>query len=151
MSAHHPPATHPVHDTSDEAARPGEDHLSITTYLVIWAALLVLLVVTVAVAYVDVGPLNIVIALAVAIVKAVLVVWFFMHVKFASRLTKIFVSASVLWLAILFALTFADYITRPWLPVSRGWNETFSTPEMGQGAYEADEGPRGDERDPASP
>jgi cytochrome c oxidase subunit IV len=97
-------------------------HVSLSTYLVVFAALMVLLVVTVAVAfYVHAGDLNLIIALVIATVKAALVVLFFMHVKYASRLTKIFVCAAFLWLAILFALTFADYLTRDWLPVSRGW------------------------------
>jgi cytochrome c oxidase subunit IV len=70
---------------------------------------------------VNLGNANILIALSIAIVKAVLVVLYFMHVKYASRLTKIFVSAAFLWLALLFALTFGDYLTRPYLPMSRGW------------------------------
>ena len=97
-------------------------HVSLTTYLVVFAALMVLLIVTVAVAlYLHAGDLNLIIALVIATIKAALVVLFFMHVKYASRLTKIFVSAAFLWLAILFALTFADYITRGWQPNSRGW------------------------------
>ena len=97
-------------------------HVSLSTYLVVFAALMVLLIVTVAVAFfVHAGDLNLIIALVIATVKAALVVLFFMHVKYASRLTKIFVCAAFLWLAILFAFTFADYLTRSWLPVSRGW------------------------------
>src|SRR5829696_2883905 len=88
-------------------------HVSLTTYLVVFAALMVLLIVTVAVAfYVHAGNLNLMIALVIATIKAALVVLFFMHVKYASRLTKIFVSAAFLWLAILFAITFSDYFTR---------------------------------------
>ena len=97
-------------------------HVSLATYLVVFAALMVLLVVTVAVAfYVHAGDLNLIIALVIATIKAALVVLYFMHVKYASRLTKIFVTAALLWLAILFALTFADYVTRHWQPNSRGW------------------------------
>ena len=97
-------------------------HISVGTYLVIFAALMVLLVLTVGAAFwFNLGRLNILLALAIATVKAALVVLFFMHVLYASRLTKIFVSAAFLWLAILFAFTFSDYLTRGWLPVSRGW------------------------------
>ena len=97
-------------------------HVSLATYLVIFAILMILLVLTVGAAFwFNLGGANILVALFIAIVKAALVVLYFMHVKYASRLTKIFVSAAFLWLAILFALTFADYLTRPYLPMSRGW------------------------------
>ena len=110
-------------------------HVSLATYLVIFAALMVLLVVTVAAAfYVNLGAANILVALLIALVKAALVVLFFMHVKYASRLTKIFVSAAFLWLAILVAITFSDYFTRGWSPVSRGWVEK----ETGRPAQAAD-------------
>ena len=99
-------------------------HISVGTYLVIFAALMVLLVLTVGAAFwFNLGRYNIILALAIALVKAALVVLFFMHVMYASRLTKIFVSAAFLWLIILFALTFGDYATRGWSPVSRGWLE----------------------------
>ena len=98
------------------------EHVSLATYLVVFAALMVLLIVTVAVAfYLHAGDLNLIIALAIATIKASLVVLYFMHVKYASRLTKIFVCAAFLWLIILFGFTFADYLTRNWLPQSRGW------------------------------
>ena len=110
-------------------------HVSLATYLVIFAALMVLLVVTVVAAfYIDLGPANILVALVIALIKATLVVLFFMHVKYASRLTKIFVSAAFLWLAILFAITFSDYFTRGWSPVSRGWVDK----ETGRPAQAAD-------------
>jgi cytochrome c oxidase subunit 4 len=99
-------------------------HVSLATYLVVFAALMVLLIITVAVAFfVHAGDLNLIIALVIATIKAALVVLYFMHVKYASRLTKIFVCAAFLWLAILFALTFADYLSRGWQPNSRGWVE----------------------------
>ena len=105
------------------------EHVSLATYLVVFAALMVLLVITVAVAfYVHAGNLNLLIALVIATIKAALVVLYFMHVKYASRLTKIFVSAAFLWLIILFGLTFADYLTRSWLPVSRGWVDRDTQP-----------------------
>jgi cytochrome c oxidase subunit 4 len=104
-------------------------HVSLATYLIVFAALMVLLVVTALVAfYVHAGDLNLIIALVIATIKAALVVLYFMHVKYASRLTKVFVCAAFLWLAILFALTFADYVTRDWLPNSRGWTDQAGGP-----------------------
>ena len=58
------------------------------------------------------GPLNTIAALAIAVFKATLVVLFFMHVKYSTRLTWAVVVGSVFWLGILLALTLADYLTR---------------------------------------
>ena len=124
MAQHHaPPADYHPEGTPDiPEEHSATHHVSLGMYLAIFAALMVLLVVTVLAAfYIDVGNLNILVALLIAIVKAALVVLFFMHVKYASRLTKVFVTAAFLWLGILFVLTFSDYLTRGWLPVSRGW------------------------------
>jgi cytochrome c oxidase subunit 4 len=86
-----------------------------SVYIFVFTALMVLTAATVAVAYVDLGRLNVGVALAVAIVKATLVVLFFMHVKYSSRLVQLVVVASVVWLVILFGITLSDYITRGWL------------------------------------
>jgi cytochrome c oxidase subunit IV len=86
------------------------------TYYKVFAALMALLVATVVAAYIPWGSrIAIVIAMAVAIVKATLVVLYFMHVKGSSGLTKVFVVAGLAWLAILMGITLADYHTRRWL------------------------------------
>jgi cytochrome c oxidase subunit 4 len=90
-----------------------EHIVSKTIYFLIFGALLVLTVVTYLVALVDLGALNVVVALAVAVTKAVLVVLYFMHVRYSNRLTKIVVIAGFFWLAILVVLTLSDYFTRP--------------------------------------
>ena len=91
-----------------------QDHFvePIRTYAIIFALLLVFMVMTIAVWFVDLGGFGTVIAMAIAITKAVLVVLFFMHVRHASRLTWIFSGAAFVWLMILFAFTFNDYWTR---------------------------------------
>lgn len=95
-----------------------EHHIiPIRTYLLIFAALFVLLILTVAVAFIDVGPLNIVIALTIATAKALLILLYFMHVRYSNRLTWVFASAAFFWLIILLGLTMTDYISRPWLAV----------------------------------
>jgi cytochrome c oxidase subunit IV len=86
----------------------------VKTYLLTFAALVVLLGATVGVAYIDLGPLNPLLALLIASIKALLVVLFFMHVRGSSPLTKLFVVMGLLWLVILFGLTLADYLTRLW-------------------------------------
>ena len=81
-------------------------------YYRIWLALLALLVLTWGLAQINLGPLNIVAMLLIAIGKTVLVVLFFMHVKYTSRLTWVFVAAGFIWLAIMIDLTLSDYLTR---------------------------------------
>jgi cytochrome c oxidase subunit 4 len=81
-------------------------------YVGIFLALMVLTVATVAVAYQDLGVLNDVVALAIAMTKALLVVLFFMHVKYSTRLTALTAIAGLVWLAILISLTLNDYLTR---------------------------------------
>ena len=84
------------------------------TYYSIYVILLVCTYLTWQIAFFDLGPLNTVAALAIAVFKAVLVVLFFMHVKYSTRLTWVVVIGGVFWLGILLALTLSDYATRPW-------------------------------------
>jgi len=86
--------------------------ISDTTYLIVLLALLVLTVVTYLVARVDLGKLNVVIALAIAGVKVSLVALYFMHARYSSRLTRVVIGAGLAWLAILLTLTLTDYATR---------------------------------------
>jgi cytochrome c oxidase subunit IV len=91
-------------------------HVSpLSTYLSIFAALMVLSAITVGAAFVDLGSLNPIVALAIAGLKATLVILYFMHVKYSSRLTKLTVVLSMFFVAILFAETLMDYATRGWL------------------------------------
>ena len=64
------------------------------------------------------GPLNAIIALTIAVVKATLVILYFMHVRYSSRLIGLIIAAALFWMAILFALTISDYSTRGWLPLN---------------------------------
>ena len=84
------------------------------TYFAIFAILLVCTYLTWQVAYFDLGPLNTVVALGIAVFKAVLVVLFFMHVRHGTRLTWVVVLSGVFWLAILLLVTMSDYLTRGW-------------------------------------
>ena len=84
-------------------------------YLAIFGGLMALTLITVAVAFIDLGNLNVLVAMAVAVIKATLVVLFFMHVKYASRITKLVVISSLVWLGFLFFITLSDYLTRGWL------------------------------------
>jgi len=90
------------------------------TYILIFMSLMVLTAVTVAVAFVDMGQMNIVVAITIAVVKALLVFLYFMHVRYSGYLTWIFLGAGVFWLLILIGLTLTDYLTRHLFNVS-GW------------------------------
>ena len=85
---------------------------SIKTYALVFAGLIVLTVVTTAVAFVDLGPFSVVVALIIAVCKMLLVALFFMHIRHSSKLTKLVVVGGLLWLAILLALTMTDIATR---------------------------------------
>jgi cytochrome c oxidase subunit 4 len=82
------------------------------SYYFIFAALIVLLVLTISMAYIDLGPFNIFVAITIAIIKAVLVILYFMHVRYNNRVTWVFVSAGFFWLLIMFTLTMSDIVTR---------------------------------------
>jgi cytochrome c oxidase subunit 4 len=86
-----------------------------STYYVVFLLLMAGTAMTVAIAFVDLGPLNAVAALTIASAKATLVVLYFMHVRYSTRLTWVVVAGSVFWLGILVVLTMSDYLTRAWL------------------------------------
>jgi cytochrome c oxidase subunit 4 len=87
----------------------------IRVYLLVYVALLVLLVATVAVAYVDLGPWSVVVALTIAMIKALLVLLYFMHVRTSNRLVWVFAVAGFVWLSILLVGVLQDYLSRPWV------------------------------------
>jgi cytochrome c oxidase subunit 4 len=95
--------------------------LPVRTYVLIWLILIVATGTTLGVAYIDLGPWNIVVALAIAFTKMSLVVLFFMHVKQQTNLTKIFVVAGFLFLGILIFMAMTDYGTRSWMDSSTVW------------------------------
>jgi cytochrome c oxidase subunit 4 len=86
-------------------------------YIAIFLALMVGTALTLLAAFYDFpGPLNAVVALTIAVVKATLVVLYFMHVRYSGRLVWLVIVAALLWLVIMFAITFSDYWTRAWQP-----------------------------------
>ena len=83
-----------------------------STYYAIFAALMVLTAVTISVAFVPLGAFNFPVAIGIAITKATLVILFFMHAKYSSRLTKLFVGTAFFFLFILLGLSLTDYLSR---------------------------------------
>ena len=95
-----------------------EHIVTLRIYVTIFLALLVGTTLTVWAGLHDFpGKLNVIIALTIAVIKATLVVLYFMHVRYSSRLIWVVFTSALFWLAILFAFTFSDYWTRGWLPV----------------------------------
>ena len=83
-----------------------------STYYAIFGALMVLTAVTVGVAFVNLGSFNFPVAIGIAILKATLVILFFMHAKYSSTLTKMFVGTAFFFLFILLTLSLTDYLSR---------------------------------------
>ena len=83
-------------------------------YYTIFAVLMFCTYLTVQIAFFDLGRLNAIAALAIAAFKATIVILFFMHVKYSTRLTWAVVLGSIFWFGILVALTLGDYLTRSW-------------------------------------
>jgi cytochrome c oxidase subunit 4 len=87
----------------------------VRNYVFVFLALIVLTVTTVLVSKLELGEFNFVVAMTIAVIKASLVVWFFMHVNRSSSLTRLFVFAGLFWMAILLVFLLSDYISRGWV------------------------------------
>jgi cytochrome c oxidase subunit IV len=85
-------------------------------YFGIFGILMVGTALTVLVAFYDLGPLNNVVMLTIACVKALFVILYFMHVRWSSRLTMVIVASGFFWLLIMFSFTMTDYLSRGWVP-----------------------------------
>jgi cytochrome c oxidase subunit 4 len=87
-------------------------------YLGVFGILMIGTLLTVVVAFYDLGALNNVVMLTIACVKALFVVLYFMHVRWGTRLTWVVVASGFVWLLIMFSLTMTDYLSRGWMPGS---------------------------------
>ena len=90
---------------------------SVKTYVLVFLALIFATVATTAVAFVDLGPFSVVVALAIAVCKMLLVALFFMHVRHSTKLTRLVLLGGLLWLGIMLTFTLADVWTRGWIGV----------------------------------
>jgi len=88
-----------------------------STLFAVFAALLVLMVLTVIVAFQPLGNFNLPIALTIAVIKATLIMLFFMEVKYGSKLLWVFAGTSFVFLLIMLIMTMNDYLTRQWVHV----------------------------------
>lgn len=99
----------------------GHHVVPVRVYLAVFAALMVFTAVTVAAAFVDLGALNNVVMLAIAVAKAALVVMFFMHVRYSTRLIPVVVFGGVFFLLVMFGITMSDYVSRGLLGAGSAW------------------------------
>lgn len=90
-------------------------------YVKVFGGLTILMILTVVMAFFNLGVFNPVVALTIAVLKALLIVLFFMNVKYSSKLTMIFVACGFFWLLIMFFLIMPDYISREWLTPAIPW------------------------------
>jgi cytochrome c oxidase subunit 4 len=104
------------HDASTVVNPEHAEHhiVSPLTYTIIFGTLLTFTGITVGAAYIDLGILNPIVALAIASIKAVIVILFFMHVKYQSNLVKMTVSAGFFTFLVLITMTLTDYMSRAW-------------------------------------
>jgi cytochrome c oxidase subunit 4 len=92
------------------------DHtISLRTYFAVFFALLLLLAATIGVSYIDLGPFNFAMAMTIATAKALLVVVYFMHLRFSRNLIRLFAAAGFVWMGVLIGGTLNDYYSRGWL------------------------------------
>jgi cytochrome c oxidase subunit 4 len=103
----HDPKEQDVHDSLNHVVPP-------TTYMIVGAILLILTATTVWASYLELGIFNPIVAIFIACVKATIVVLFFMHVKYSSKLTKLTVGAGLFTFLVLIGMTLSDYFTRAW-------------------------------------
>src|SRR5277367_5595382 len=104
------------HPGSDQEHFDPSSHIApISMYVGIWAALMVFTGLTVFAATVELHVFNIVLALVIATIKGTLVVLFFMHLRYSTKLTMVTVVAAIFFLIIMFSLSMTDYLTRSWL------------------------------------
>src|SRR6476659_8483629 len=89
-----------------------EHRVSPRLYLWVLIALVVLLILTAVASEFDLGPFNVIVAMTIALAKAALIVTYFMHLRWSTRMVRLFAAAALCWLGILFVLSLNDYLTR---------------------------------------
>lgn len=97
----------------EHIGQPAHHIVPLKIYFAVFAALMIGTTLTVWAAFFDFGALNTVIALAIAGIKATLVILFFMHVKYSKPLLWVMIGSGFFWLALLVTLTISDYLSRP--------------------------------------
>ena len=113
-----------------EHTAPVEHIVPVKVYVGVFLALMIGTALTTAVAYVDLGRWNTVVALAIAVAKMLFVVLFFMHVKYNPGLTRIVIVGAFFWLGIMICFSLSDELTRTWEYVPQPWNPGLILPYL---------------------
>lgn len=87
---------------------------SAQSYLLTGFALLTFLALTISAAYMNLGPLNTIVAMSISVAKSALIVLFFMHLRYSKPIMWVFVAAGFFWLGIMLVLGMSDYMSRGW-------------------------------------
>lgn len=112
----------PIAEEAHSVDEDGMPHVSpIDMYLKVFGALFVLTIITWAVAFIDLGWLSTPVAIGIAMVKAGLVIAFFMHLKDAAKINWIVGLAAIFMVIVMFAFTMSDYVSRSWIPYPDSW------------------------------
>jgi cytochrome c oxidase subunit IV len=101
--------------SNSEHFDPSSHVVPISMYVAIWATLMIFTAITVFAATVELHAFNIIVALVIATFKGTLVVLFFMHLRYSTKLTMVTVIAAIFFLIIMFSMSMTDYLTRGWL------------------------------------
>lgn len=91
----------------------GQQVISLKAALLVWLALLISLLISWASAYALSGPLSDAINMLVAVSQVLLILVFYMHLKYTSHVNKLVATASIFWVIVILGLTLGDYLTRP--------------------------------------
>jgi len=97
-----------------EPTQHAEPVTEVPTYLIVFATLIVLTLLSVGSSFIPMGVGNAAVVLLIALTKTLLTLWFFMHVRYASRIMQLTIGAGVITLGIMFVMTLADYVSRSW-------------------------------------
>jgi cytochrome c oxidase subunit IV len=103
----------------------------VSVYLAVFIALMCGTALTTGIAYIDLGAFNTVVALAIAVCKMLLVILFFMHVKYQPGLTRLAIVCAFFWLGIMMTLTLSDELTRGWEMNPKPWGAGMLVPHLG--------------------
>ena len=107
-----------AHENAEHSSSEHSEHIvPVRVYILVFLTLIVMTWVTAFVSTIDLGRMNVFVALSIAVFKASLVILFFMHVKYGTRLTKFIVLAGLYWLILLLFIVMMDLWTRGWMGV----------------------------------
>lgn len=95
-----------------------EPNISIRSYVLAYLALIVLMLINIGIAFLNLGWANMFISVTIAVIQVAVLALVLMQAYFEKPVIHVVMGGAILWFMILITLTFADYITRNWLPIA---------------------------------